>query len=158
MKNTEKLRILPALAMAAALVLAGVPAAPALAADAPAPAHPNGPGGILKCLRVVDLTDQQKADIKAILEGEKDTLKGLHEAIVADRDALKALFDSENPDPCQVGTAVLKLHADRGAMRDEIAKIRSNVEALLTPEQKAKLAGCLAILHGDAPADPSTGQ
>lgn len=131
--------------VAAALALALV-AAPLLALDAPAgpPAHPKGPlAGYLRCLGVVGLTDTQKADVRALLEAAKPGLDALRATLKADREALRAAVVATPPDPCAVGTAFLKVDADVKAIGDARKDLRTAIEALLTPEQKAKLEGCL---------------
>ncbi|MFN7989258.1 MAG: periplasmic heavy metal sensor [Thermoanaerobaculia bacterium] len=139
MKHSLRTSLVP---LAAALVLALV-AAPLLAADAPA-AAPQGPvAGYLRCLGVVGLTDVQKADVKALLEAAKPKLDALHATRKADREALHAAIAAATPDPCAIGAALLKVEADTKAIGAELKTLFTAVEALLTPEQKAKLEGCL---------------
>ena len=112
-------------------------------ANAPA-AAPQGPvAGYLLCLRVVGLTDVQKADVKALLEAEKPKMDALHAALKTDREALRAAVTAATPDPCAVGAAFLKVEADLKAIGEEAKALRTAIEALLTAEQKAKLEGCL---------------
>lgn len=151
MKQTRWFRTLTLCAALVALALGGSVAA--AADDLAALAPPPGPEGILRCLRVVGLSEAQKADIKEIFDAEKDVMKGLLEAVKADGEALKAAIAAAPQDPCKVGTAFLDVRASVQAVHTEIGKIRTNVEAVLTPEQKAKLAGCLAALAGDGPAN-----
>lgn len=138
-------------AAALALVLGSFAA---FAAEAPAPAAPGPFAGILKCLRVVDLTEAQRVEIKAILEAEKDVLPGLFEALKTDREALKAEMEKSPKDPCKVGAAFIEVDASARALHEEIAKARAEIVAVLTPEQKAKLAGCLAVVHRNAADEP----
>lgn len=135
--------------MAAALALALV-AAPLLAVDPPAgpppgaAQGPHGPlAGYLRCLGIVGLTDVQKADVRALLEASKPEMQALHEALKADREALRAAMTAATPDPCAVGAAFLKVEADLKAIGEAARELRTAIEALLTPEQKAKLEGCL---------------
>ena len=142
MKQFLRTSLVPVMA---ALALALV-TAPLLAADDPAgPA--GGPGGplvgYLRCLHVVGLTDGQKADVKALLEAAKPGMEALHAALKADREALRAALGATSPDACAIGAAVLKVEADLKAIGEELKKLRAAIEALLTPEQKAKLEGCL---------------
>lgn len=129
--------LVPAAALALALA-----AAPLLALDGPA--GPKGPlAGYLGCLKVVDLTETQKADVRALLEAAKPKLEALEAALKADRAALVAALGATSPDPCAVGAALLEVEADRKAIGEELKAVRTAVEALLTAEQKAKLEGCL---------------
>lgn len=146
MKHSLRTTLVP---VAAALALALV-AAPLLAIGPSAPPagatvqHPRGPlAGYLRCLGIVGLTDDQKADVKGILEAARPALEALHATRKADREALEAAVAAPTPDPCAVGAAFLKVAADRKAIGEELAKVRGAIEALLTPEQKAKLEGCL---------------
>ena len=134
--------------MAAALAFALV-AAPLLAVDPPAGPRPEAQGpqgpiaGYLRCLGIVGLTDVQKADVRALLEASKPEMEALHEALKADREALRAAVTAATPDPCVVGAAFLKVEADLKAIGEAAKELRTAIEALLTPEQKAKLEGCL---------------
>jgi Spy/CpxP family protein refolding chaperone len=124
-------------------------------APAIADAHPRGLR-FLRCLAILDLTDAQKADIKALVVAETATLKGLHDTLATDRQALVAALGATTPDACAVGAALLKVHADREAIRAELAKIATGVESLLTAEQKTRFEGCVqAPNHGPmgVPAD-----
>lgn len=100
-------------------------------------------GRFLGCLKILGLSDQQKTDIKAVLEAEKTVVQGLVETLRTDREALRALLEGGSTDGCAIGNAVLKVKADHEALKAERGKILASVEALLTPEQKAKFEGCL---------------
>lgn len=146
MKHSLRTTLVP---VAAALALALV-ATPLLAAGPSAPPAgaavqpPKGPlAGYLRCLGIVGLTDEQKADVKGILEAARPALDALHETLKADREALKAAVTAPAPDACSAGAALLKVDADKKAIGEELGKVRAAIEALLTPEQKAKLEGCL---------------
>ena len=156
MKHFLRTSVVP---LAAALAFALV-AAPLLAVDRPAapPAPegqaPHGPlAGYLRCLHIVDLTDVQKADVKALLEAARPKLEALHVTLRADREALRAAVTATPPDPCLVGAAFLKVEADVKAIGEELKTLRTAIEALLTAEQKAKLEGCLRAPRPDAAED-----
>ena len=100
-------------------------------------------GSVLQGLRVVDLTDVQKADVQELLEAAKPGLDALHATLKTDREALRAAVTAATPDPCAVGTAFLKVEGDVKAIGEALKAVRTAIEALLTPEQKAKLEGCL---------------
>lgn len=120
----------------------------------PGPGDPDGMGPlgpIGRCLAAIGLTDAQKADIKALLEAEAPTLQALHETMKTDEEAVKTAVEATTPDPCAVGTAVLKVHADREAIQAELETLRTKLEALLTAEQKLKLAGCLSVFNPPRP-------
>ena len=152
MKQFLRMSLVP---MAAALALALV-AAPLLAVETPAgpAAAPKGPlAGYLRCLRIVDLTDVQKADVRALVEAARPRLEALHATLRSDREALRAAVGAPTPDPCAIGTAFLKVEADVKAIGEELKALRTAIEALLTPEQKAKLEGCLRAPRPNAEED-----
>jgi Spy/CpxP family protein refolding chaperone len=127
-------------ALLAALALP-VAAQTALAQPAVAP-HPFG--HLLRCLSVVNLTDAEKADIKAILEVARPQAETILATLKADREALAADLAKTPPDPCADGKDALQLHTDREAARTFFESVRDQVLAVLTPAQKAKVEGCLA--------------
>ncbi len=138
MKQVLRTSLVP---VAAALALA-LAAAPLLAA-APAPG-PKGPlAGYLHCLGVAGLTDVQKADVKALLEAARPGTEALLATLKSDREALRAAVTAATPDACAVGAALLKVEADLKAIGEDGKALRTAIEALLTPEQKLKLEGCL---------------
>lgn len=135
------------------LVIAGLLAislfaVPSLAQDRPTPDRPaderHGPlAAILRCLSVLDLADSQKESIGQFLESEKPILRSFHEELASDLQKLRAALAATPPDPCAVGAALLEVEADKNAIRAELEKIKSTIVSMLTPEQKAKFAGCL---------------
>ena len=150
MKHSSRSNLVP---VAAALALALV-AGPLLALDAPPPPGPQGPlAGYLRCLGIVGLTDAQKADVRALLEAAKPEMEALRESLKADRAALRTALAATPPDPCAVGAAVLEVEADMKAIREATKELRTAIEALLTPVQKAKLEGCLKAPRPNGPAD-----
>ena len=124
--------------------------APLLGAD---PAGPAAPGPILRALRAglatLDLTDQQKADIKALFESKKPEFQALRDQITTDRAALKAAAEAATPDPATVGNAFLKVKADGLAVKAQFETTRDALKALLTADQWTKLQGFMSGLrHG----------
>ncbi len=95
------------------------------------------------CLGILNLSEAQKADIKAVLDAAKPQFDTLAATLQADREALSADLSKTPPDPCAIGNDVLKLHADREAMRAFLGSVKDEILALLTDAQKAKLVGCL---------------
>jgi Spy/CpxP family protein refolding chaperone len=142
-----------AVGFAAALVAAMLAAGTAFAQMGPgAGAGPHGQP-ILRALRAglaqVDLSDQQKADIKALFESKKPAFLALRVEMQADRAALKAASEAATPDPAAVGKAFLKVKADGQAAKAQFETTRDELKALLTPEQWTKLQGFMSGLrHG----------
>lgn len=143
--NTRKSNVINRIAVAAgALVLTSGLAGLALAGPGRGGEHGGmGPGmgpRLHSALRHLDLSDTQKEQIKAKLEAAKPNLQALRDQGKVDRDALKALLDAPNPDKQAVGEATIRLHEHRQAVRAEMERTRTEIEALLTPEQREKLA------------------
>src|SRR5664279_5683212 len=65
-------------------------------------------------------------------------------AAKATRDALKAVASAATPDPAAVGAAFLKVRADGQAAAAKMKAVRTEIDAVLTPEQRAKLDGWIA--------------
>jgi Spy/CpxP family protein refolding chaperone len=122
-----------------------LPAGLAVAQPAPGP----GPGGrmgpaqrVLRgALAQLDLTQDQKDKIKVAMEAEKPAIQALADKSRTDGKALRDLMATSNPDPKAVGEAFLKVHQNRLAAKAEREKVQGQIEALLTPAQKAKFEG-----------------
>ena len=117
----------------------------------------GAPGrGIRAALASLDLTEAQKTKVKALFEAEKPKYEVLRQEARAARQALRAAVDAEKADPLAVGAAYLRLDANRKTVRAERTASRQKLEALLTPEQKAKLEGWVAARRqmGRGPGSP----
>ena len=132
---------------AASMILAGALAGSAALAQ-PGPGGPGGQNrmaqGIRAALSTLDLSDAQKEKIKAIFESHKEEGAALRAQAKADRDALKAAASAAKPDPAVVGAAFLKVRADGETAKAKMKAVRAEIDAVLTPEQRAKLEGWLA--------------
>ncbi|MEW6336578.1 MAG: Spy/CpxP family protein refolding chaperone [Acidobacteriota bacterium] len=99
---------------------------------------PLGPLG--RALRHLDLTQEQKDAIKAIVEADRESLQSLREQVRAKREAYR-----EAHPPDTFDEAALRAHlADLAPLQAELAvgaaKLRIKVFAVLTAEQRAELA------------------
>jgi len=136
---------------AAVLTAAGVLAA-ANGFAQPGPESGPGPGrghmrmarAIHQAMSILDLTDVQKTKVKAIFAAQRTENAAFRAQFEADRAALKAAAAAVNPDPAAVGAAFLKVRADGQAVGPKMKAVRGQIEAILTPEQKAKLDGWIA--------------
>jgi len=115
-----------------------------------------GPGGgpgrqIVRALRTalatLDLTDDQKAKIKAVFEAKRAGFEALRAEMRADARALHEAADAATPDPATVGAAFLKLKADRAAAKDQLEALMADVKAVLTADQRTRLDASLATLR-----------
>jgi len=100
--------------------------------------------GIRAAMATLDLTDAQKEKVKAIFASHKDEGMAFHAEAKADREALKAAASAANPDPAAVGAAFLKVRADGQAAAAKMKAVRTEIDVVLTPEQRAKLDGWIA--------------
>jgi Spy/CpxP family protein refolding chaperone len=133
---TQFRRILNLTAVLALLAL------PALAQDRAPIARAEGRAfPFLRCLRAADLSDAQKADIKAIMEAARPLLQAAHEKVRADRQKLHADLEA-GADKSVIGQDVINLHADMKAARAELESVKEQVVSKLTAEQKAKVGDC----------------
>ncbi len=131
------------LTLAGALALLAIPA---LAQERGAIARAEGRGfPVLRCLRGADLnlTEAQKADIKAILEAARPVLQADHQKVRADRQKLHADIEA-GADRTVLGQDVLDLHADMKAAQAELQSVKDQVASKLTVDQKARIGDCLA--------------
>lgn len=105
------------------------------------PGGPGGPGGDLlgHLSRELNLTDEQKAQIKKIMDSAEESTKAL-------REQMRTLHESQ-PDPMNTAfdEAAVRAAAEARAKIDvelEVAhaRVMSQVLAVLTPEQKAQLS------------------
>lgn len=129
---------------AAALLLAGALASAALAQPAPGQAPGRFARGIRAAMAVLDLTSDQQTKVKAIFASHQDEAQAFRSQMKADRDALTAAASAPDPDPAAVGAAFLKVRANRLAAAEKMKAVKAEVDAVLTPEQRAKLEGWIA--------------
>ena len=82
------------------------------------------------------LNEQQKADVKKILQGHKDQFKALQEQVGPARRALADAIESSDDGAIKTAAANLATAQVDGALL--AGKVRSEVFGVLTPEQKLK--------------------
>ena len=149
MKTARMKLIGGALAVACALVLTAVgfaqggPQGP----GGPPPGGPHrggpggfgGPGGLGPLARELNLTDAQKAQIKQIEESFRESTKSLHEQLFkAGGGPLDGLTD--NFDEAAARAAAQTRAGIQVELEVAHARMMSQIYALLTADQKAKLA------------------
>jgi len=132
-----------------ALALAVALGATLVATAQPAPQGPQG-RPFMRALRgglaTLGLTDDQKTKIKAILTAKKDAGTALRQKMRADAESLHDLAKAATPDPAAVGTAFLKVKANREKARNMAEGALDEIKSALTPDQATKLDGYFAAL------------
>ena len=139
-----------ALALAAALLVTAVGLArqdgphgfggpPPEGRGGPRRGGPGGPGGLGPLARELNLTDAQKAQIKQIEDGFREGTKSLHEQLFqaggGPLDGLTDTFDEAAARSAAQARAGVQVELEVAH-----AKMMSQIYALLTAEQKAKVA------------------
>ena len=102
----------------------------------------RGPGprdGMLPMLRGLNLTDDQQAQIKKIMETEAASTKDLQEKLKALHESEPDLFNSPFDEAAVRAAAEARAKIDI-ELQVSHARTMSQVAALLTPDQKAQLA------------------
>jgi len=90
--------------------------------------------------RHLDLTDEQKAEVKKIVDAERTVMQPIHEQMAKNREALKeATKDGQFNE-----TQVSQLAEQQGDLMAQMIvsreRVKSQVYKLLTPEQREKMA------------------
>jgi len=96
-----------------------------------------GPG-IRAVLAKLDLSQEQKDQIRSFAEAARPQLQALREQQKSNRAALRALLDAATPDTKAIGEAMLKVKAGREALDAERQKLHDATVSVLTPEQRVK--------------------
>ena len=145
MKNLKRIR---AIAIAAAIALVISVGAMTLRAQGPELHGHGGPGpmGMMGgddsrfLERALDLTDAQKAQVKALHEAQHATMQPIHQQLMAAYKAIEEASSNGNFDEAKIR----KIVADNQAAFTQAivaqAKMKSDFYRILTPEQQAKLA------------------
>lgn len=102
---------------------------------------PGGPGPAPMGLPLheLDLSDEQREQIRAIHEKERESLKPVIEKAEAARQAFDKALNAENADAQAVGQAALAMKAAQAQVDAAHKATVEQVKAILTPEQAAKL-------------------
>ncbi len=103
----------------------------------------GGPGFGLP-LHQLNLTDEQRAQIKQIFQSEKPAIKPLMQQEMQSRQQLMQLITSGNFDQAKATAIATQAAQTHIQMQVEHAKIASQIYQLLNTEQKAKVADIMA--------------
>jgi len=110
-----------------------------------------GGHGILRLLRALNLTEDQKASVQAILQAERPDIQPLVRRLFEIRRKLRKAADPRHFDEATVRT----LAGQQGKVMAELAVLRarvfSKIFATLAPEQQAKANVILDFLRAGGP-------
>lgn len=125
--------------LAAAFLAVSVAGAGTLAlADEGGRFHGRG-HGFGRGLRALDLTDEQKASFKALMEEQRKNSQPQREQVQALRQQIREQLDSGKADAATVGRLTIQAHTIRLQLREAHKRAFEKFEATLTAEQKTKL-------------------
>jgi Spy/CpxP family protein refolding chaperone len=129
------------LAMAAAIIVGGLTIALAQNTSDPALGTRPGHGQILQRLaKKLNLTDDQKTQIKAILMAEQGTLAGLFGQLHEARQNLRAAIRASDANETTVRAASAKVATAEADLAVERMKLYGKIAPILTDEQRRKIA------------------
>src|ERR1700749_210763 len=125
------------------------------------PRGPHGPGGphggnlVEHLSRALDLTDAQKAQVKRIEDSLRESTKALHEQLAKSGDGGAPLDGFKDGfDEASVRSAAQARAAVHVELEVAHARAMSQIYALLTAEQKAKLAELRQQFEQHRPGPP----
>ena len=98
----------------------------------------RGGHGIM--FRGIDLTDEQKTQVKQITEASKTNVKPIREQMKANRQKLQELSANGNFDAAQVQAIAAQQGNLSARLIVEKERVKSQIFQVLTPEQRAKAA------------------
>jgi len=117
---------------------------------------PEGFGGrqmFGRMFRNLDLTDQQKTEIKKILDAERSIMQRVHEQLRENREALNTATKDGQFNEGEV----TRLAEKQGDLMAQVIvsreRVQSQIWQILTPEQRDKLAKFREKGHGGARPD-----
>lgn len=105
----------------------------------------GGEGMMARMARALDLTEEQKESLRASMEAQKTQRQALHQKMRENRQQLRTLLKSANPDPAAVGRLAIEGQRLREQARARREEARQALRAQLTPEQQAKLEAIEAL-------------
>jgi Spy/CpxP family protein refolding chaperone len=98
-------------------------------------------GGPLAELAQLDLTADQRDKVRDIMEADRAANMDALQALAEARRSLNAAIYAATPDTAAIASLQAKIVEGEKAQLAREVKIRQSIAQILTPEQKAKLAG-----------------
>jgi Spy/CpxP family protein refolding chaperone len=114
-------------------------------------------GGFKKMEKKLGLTEAQKAQAKAIFEGNRDAMKPIHTALQTERKTLQTLMRADTIDEAAIRAETAKIAGIQADLNVNRAKVGAQFRAILTPAQQAILKTVDHKRHkkGEAIIDPA---
>lgn len=102
--------------------------------------HGRGFGhrGGLAQLRGLDLTDQQRQQVRTIMENHKSDFQQVRQKIRAALEAQHAAANATPPDEATIRAKATEVGAAQGDLAVLMTRVRAEVFQILTPDQQAK--------------------
>ena len=102
---------------------------------------PGGPGGpgMLGIPPGIDLTEEQRTQVRGIMESHRDQMQQVGEKVRTAREGLQALIEADTLDEAAVRAKAAEVGAAEADAAIMQAKIRAEVYQILTPEQLQKV-------------------
>ncbi|MCS6816974.1 MAG: Spy/CpxP family protein refolding chaperone [Blastocatellia bacterium] len=97
------------------------------------------PAELLRLREYLGLTPEQVTQIQERLKAYRNEIFPLQQQLRAKSHELRLALDAPQPNATAIGQLVLERRALRQQLREKQQKLRADLEALLTPEQKQKL-------------------
>lgn len=108
----------------------------------------GGPLGFGPGFRELDLTDDQKAQMKSIADSHRDEIRAADEKVGAARDGMRGLIDGDSINEAAIRAKSAEIAAAEAELLILNAKIRQESLQVLTSEQQQKLKEMRAAREG----------
>jgi len=95
--------------------------------------------GFIKMEKKLGLTDAQKAQAKAIFQGNRDAVKPIITNLRAEENNLRALMHADTIDEAAIRAETLKIAGIQANLNINRAKVGAQFRAILTPAQRETL-------------------
>jgi periplasmic protein CpxP/Spy len=115
--------------------------------------HHGGPGGPMHLLGKLNLSDDQKQQVKDIMTAARPQMQALHEQMRANMQKLEQTQPTD-PNFSSITSQVSQTHGSLSAqMLTQHAEIRAQVFKVLTPAQQTQLAALEAQMKSRRPGN-----
>jgi Spy/CpxP family protein refolding chaperone len=108
---------------------------------------PGGKHGGMKVFKELNLNAEQKEQIKAIRQANKDKMKSLREKAKTDREAFKSAMESE-ASKSKLVSLRKKMVKSKQALKDQQFENMLEIREILNPEQRAKFRELKSEMKG----------